>query len=81
MTEAELDEKIIQFRGLQNEMDDALNKKIGKLLVDEADEKVNADWETFQKLFALIGGWKITIFIASMIVFQKYYSYYRDGLN
>ena len=81
LTEAALDEKITQFRGLRNEMDEEMNKKIGKLLVDEADEKINADWETFEKLFSLIGGWKITIFIAALIMSQKYYAYYRESLN
>ena len=40
LTEKELNDKITSFRGLGGELDEELNKKIGKLLVDEEDEKV-----------------------------------------
>jgi hypothetical protein len=64
LTEAQLDEKIIGFRGLTNELDDEMNKQIGKLLIDEADEEVNANSDAFRKLFHMMGGFKIIIFIA-----------------
>jgi hypothetical protein len=56
MTEDELDKKIKDFGGIQGEIDENTNKLLGKLLVDEADEDVNPDKETYSKLWALVGG-------------------------
>jgi len=64
MSEAELDEKIKVFRGRNNEIDEVLHKKIGKLLIDESEEAINASSETFQKLYALIGGHQTIMIIA-----------------
>jgi hypothetical protein len=46
------------------------------LLIEEADEEVNANFDTFIKLYNLIGGHKVTLFIAGLIVFQKYFDMY-----
>ena len=62
MSEAELDEKIKAFRGRNNEIDEKLQKKIGKILIDESEEAINASSDTFQKLYILIGG-HITVLI------------------
>lgn len=56
MNEAELDEKIKDFAGAKREVDAKTNELLGKLLIDEADEDVNPDRETYSKLWALVGG-------------------------
>ena len=38
------------------EVDEATNKIVGKLLQDEEDEDVNANSETYKKLWAILGG-------------------------
>jgi hypothetical protein len=69
LSEAQLDEKITEFRGLIDELDEETNKKIGKLLVDEADEEVNPPFDAFKKLFHMVGGFKIILFMAMLMVF------------
>lgn len=56
MSEAELDAKIKDFAGAKGEIDKKTSELLGKLLVDEADENVNPDENTYKKLFALVGG-------------------------
>ena len=56
MTDAELDAKLVEFAGAKKEIDQKTNELIGKLMLDEADEDVNPDGETYSKLWALLGG-------------------------
>ena len=51
LSEEELDAKLKEFGGLNNEMDENMRKTIGKLLIDEADEEINADRSTYEKTF------------------------------
>ena len=81
LTEGELDKKIVSFQGLKNDMDEKMSKTIGKLMVDEADEDVNADRQTYIELFKLIGGFKTVVFIAGTTIFNKYYDIYQDSLS
>ena len=81
LTEAQLDDKLIEFRGLNNEIDGETSKTIGKLLIDESEEKVNPDSETLKKLMKLVGGFKIVLLA---LVFQSvihYQHYYEDLTN
>ena len=54
---------------------------MGKLLLDERDEKVDADKETFNKLYSMIGG-GLTLFILgiSVIIF-KYFEIFKQGVT
>ena len=79
MTEEEIDQKLTDFKGLNNELDDKMTKTIGKLLVEEADEAVNADAETFRKLFGLIGGFRTSIFLGCIILCKKYFHVYQEA--
>ena len=80
MTETELDEKIVSFCGLKNELGEEISGKIGKLLVEEEDEAVNANSETFIELMKLIGGTKMCIILAATFVFNKYWEIYQQSV-
>lgn len=56
-----------------------MSKTIGKLLVDEADEAVNANFDTFKKLFGLIGGFRTSIFLGLIILGRKYFHAYQES--
>ena len=71
MTDAELDKKLVGFNGLKNELGADINSKIGKLMVDEAEEQVNADSETFIKLFNMMGGVRVCIVLAATYILTK----------
>ena len=79
MTEEEMDAKLVSFKGLNNELDGEMSKTIGKLLVDEADEDVNANWETFTTLFKMVGGVKTCILFAVIKIFRKFYQIYQES--
>jgi len=51
MTDDQLDKMLESFGGLKNGIDPELQKQIGKLLVDEADEEINVNPETAWKVF------------------------------
>ena len=76
LSEGDLDKKIVSFRGLKNSMDEKMSKTIGKLLVDEADEDVSANHETYAELFKLVGGYKTVTFIAVTTIYNKYFDAY-----
>ena len=79
LTEAEIDQKLSDFKGLNNELDTDMSKTIGKLLVEEADEDVNANSETFRKMFGLIGGFRTSIILGLVMLCKKYFYFYQDG--
>ena len=56
-----------------------MSKTIGKLLVEEADEDVNANSETFRKMFGLIGGFRTSIILGLIILCRKYFHIYQES--
>ena len=56
LNEEQIDKKLEEFRGVNREVDEATNKIVGKLMQNEEDENVDADKDTYTKLWALIGG-------------------------
>jgi len=57
LREAEIERKLVEFKGLGEAIDDEATKKIGKLLVDDdANAKGGAGKETYGKIYRLIGG-------------------------
>ena len=81
MTEAELDQKLKDFAGAKQEIDEKTNALIGKLLVDEADENVNPDSETYSKLWALLGGPIPIVCFVAYAQFQKFWDNYVERIN
>ena len=71
MNDEEISAKLESLAKVKLGLDEKTQKIVGKLLIDEKDEKVNADSSTFYKLFALMGGFtSVSIFIAQMIFFR-----------
>ena len=56
LNDKQIDEKLEEFRGVNREVDEATNNIVGKFLQNEEDEEVNADSDTYTKLWALLGG-------------------------
>ena len=77
-TEEELDQKISDFKGLGNELDEETNKTVGKLLVEEADENVNPDKETVVKMFKILGGFSGIGFWFVLVYAQKNFHFYHE---
>ena len=51
LTDDQVKAKLLSFEGARRELDESTNKLIGKLLVDDKDENVNADSETYSRLY------------------------------
>jgi len=54
---------------------------VGKLLVDEKDENVNADSETWGKLYTMIGGSVTLGVMALTVTLFKYFEVYKQSLT
>ena len=63
MSDDEITAKLDSLSKVKLGLDERTQKVVGKLLMDEKDEKVNADSSTGFKLFAMMGG------ILSMSIF------------
>ena len=65
LSDEEISEKLESLSGAKLGLDEHTEKVVGKLLIDEKDEKINADSQTFYKLFYMVGGsLSVVIFIA-----------------
>mmetsp|Transcript_36652 Transcript_36652/g.48120 ORF Transcript_36652/g.48120 Transcript_36652/m.48120 type:complete len:809 (+) Transcript_36652:302-2728(+) len=73
LDEKQVEAKLEEFRGINREVDGKTSQIVGKLLKDEADEDVNADDDTYNKLIALVGGPIPVILFACYAQFQKYW--------
>lgn len=51
MSEAELDEFLVKFKGLENEMSAEVKSTVGKLLLDDTECDKSAKSETYSQLF------------------------------
>ena len=63
MSDDEITAKLDSLSRVKLGLDERTQKVVGKLLMDEKDEKVNADSSTGYKLFVMMGG------ILSMSIF------------
>lgn len=69
MSDGEIDDKLIAFRGPISTVDEATNKQLGKILINLEDEDVDPDHETYWKLLALAGGIiPVIIFMLSSMI-------------
>ena len=81
LTQEELDAKIVVFRGLNNELDAKTSSIVGKLLQDEADEKVNPDMSTVWKLYSIAGGFSSIVFLVGVAMFSRYWDMAIERFN
>lgn len=71
LSDEEVQDKLVSLAGARLGLDAETEKVVGQLLIDERDEDINADSETFWKLFAMIGGFTtVGIFIAQSVFFR-----------
>ena len=81
MNDEEISAKLESLAKVKLGLDEKTEKVVGKLLMDEKDEKVNADSSTFFKLFAMMGGFLcVSIFIAQNIFFRMV-DVYQDHIT
>ena len=71
LSDKEVQDKLVSLSGARLGLDAETAKVVGQLLIDEKDEDINADSETFWKLFTMIGGCTtVGIFIVQSIFFR-----------
>ena len=81
LTDEEVQEKLASLAGARLGLDAETEKVVGQLLIDERDEDINADSETFWKLFTMIGGFTtVGIFIAQS-VFHRMVEVYQERVT
>ena len=80
-TDEEIKAKLKKFAGADRGLDKSTEIVVGKLLLDESDEKVDADTETWNKLYNMIGG-GLTLFILGIsVVLFKYFEIFKQGVT
>ena len=73
LSEQEVADKLEVFGGAKTQLDEKTAGIIGKLLVEDKDENINADWATYVKLWHMIGGFQALFGIFVMTTFFKCY--------
>ena len=80
-TDEEIKAKLKKFAGADRGLDKSTEIVVGKLLLDESDEKVDADKETWNKLYNMIGG-ALTLFIlGTSVILFKYFEIFKQGVT
>lgn len=80
-TDEEIKAKLKKFAGADRGLDKSTEIVVGKLLLDESDEKVDADKETWNKLYNMIGG-ALTLFILGIsVILFKYFEIFKQGVT
>jgi len=81
LTDGEISDKLKTFSRANRGLDKTTEEVVGKLLLDDKDENVNADKETFSKLFKMIGGFFTLSVMATTTCFFKYFAVYRESVS
>lgn len=81
MTDEEVSSKLRVFSGAERGLDKKTEEVVGKLLVDEKDENVDADKETFGRLYEMIGGAFTLGTLGITITVFKYFEVYKRSLT
>jgi len=76
LNDEEISAKLKELSVLKLGLDKSTEKLVGKLLMDEKDEEVNADSETFSKLYAMMGGSVVVIAFVMQNLFFRTMSVY-----
>lgn len=71
LTDSEIMAKLEVFAGSKLGLDEETEKVVGKLLMNEKDEEINANSTTFFKLYTMVGGaFSIVFFVMQNIFFR-----------
>ncbi len=82
LREVDIEQKLIEFKGLGNAIDDEATRKIGKLLVDDdPNEKSGAGKETYGRIYRLVGGFLPVMIFLVYAQFQKYWENYNQRID
>ena len=81
LTDEEIRAKLRKFSGADRGLDKQTEQVVGKLLLDEADEKVDADQETWSKLHGMIGGSTTILVLGVTVTSFKYFEIYKQGVQ
>ena len=81
MTDGEISDKLKAFAGAVRGLDESTERVVGKLLVEDKDENVNADKETFSKLFKMIGGFLTLSILGTTTCVFKYFEVYKESVT
>ena len=80
LSDDEVKQTLKKFEGVKTELDEKTNEIVGKLLLDEKDEKVSADKSTYFKLFNMTGSF-IVVFVMITITILKYLEAYNATIR
>ena len=80
LSDDEVKQTLKRFEGVKTELDEKTNEIVGKLLLDEKDEKVSADKSTYFKLFNMTGSF-IVVFVMVTITIFKYLEAYKGTIT
>ena len=81
MTDEEISAKLKVLSGSIRGLDKKTEEVVGKLLVDEKDENVDADKETYSKLYKMVGGTITFGSIAITVTVFKYFEVYKEAVT
>ena len=81
MTDEEVSAKLKVLSGSIRGLDKKTEEVVGKLLVDEKDENVDADSETYSKLYKMIGGAYTFGIVTSATIILKYFEAYKEVVS
>ena len=81
LTDEQIKAKLKKFEGADRGLDKSTEVVVGKLLLDESDEKVDADSETWSKLYSMIGGFPTIFILGSTVTLFKYFEIYKQGVT
>lgn len=81
LSDNEISAKLEELSGAKLGLDERTQKVVGKLLMDEKDEKVNADSSTMFKLFAMMGGFLSIFLFISQNIFFRMVDVYSDHIT
>ena len=74
-------EKLESFGGARSGLDDDTKAIIGKLLIEKQDEKLDADTESYIKLYRLTGGFLIIVLLVCATIFFQYFDLYSASIS
>lgn len=75
LTDEEIERTLKQFEGARAELDENTGYLIGKLLLDDVNYEVNANKESYYKLFKMTGLKTIVPYIIAGIIIKYSHAY------
>jgi len=81
LSDQDISVKLIALSGSERGLDKETEEIVGKLLIDEKDENVNADTTTWNKLYKMIGGAVTLGTIGMTTLVFKYFEVYKQSVT